>query len=145
GSSSANTQRCSNCGGTASSRRATMTRANSEQSRLLPWYAKAGAATSIIPLSRWVSPNIFALKNGGYGIAASLTGIDEESLTDQELESRVRTLEGALRGLPEGTCLYQYSRDLSGYQIPRKVTYDDPVLESFVSDRLEYLNEHAGF
>jgi type IV secretion system protein VirB4 len=122
-----------------------MTRANSEQSRLLPWYAKAGAATSIIPLSRWVSPNIFALKNGGYGIAASLTGIDEESLTDQELESRVRTLEGALRGLPEGTCLYQYSRVLSGYQIPRKVTYGDPVLESFVSDRLEYLNEHAGF
>jgi len=122
-----------------------MTRVNSEQSRLLPWYAKAGAASSIIPLSRWVSPTIFALKNGGYGILAAVTGIDEESLTDQELDSRTRALEGALRGLPEGSCLYQYSRVLSGYAIPRKESYGDPVLDSFVNDRLEYLNSNAEF
>ena len=73
-----------------------MTLANSEQSRLLPWYAKAGAASSIVPLSRWVSPMVFALKNGGYGVAASVVGMDEESLTDQELESRTRTIQGAL-------------------------------------------------
>ena len=122
-----------------------MTLANSEQSRLLPWYAKAGAASSIVPLSRWVSPTVFALKNGGYGVAASVAGMDEESLTDQELESRTRTLQGALRGLPEGSCLYQYSRVLSGYEIPRKQTYGDPVLDSFVNDRLTFLNENAGF
>jgi len=122
-----------------------MTRANSEQSRLLPWYAKAGAASSIIPLSRWVSPTIFALKNGGYGILAAVTGIDEESLTDQELDSRTRAVEGALRGMPEGSCLYQYSRVLSGYAIPRKESYGDPVLDSFVNDRLEYLNSNAEF
>ena len=122
-----------------------MTRVNPEQSRLLPWYAKAGAASSIVPLSRWVSPTIFALKTGGYGVVGSLTGMDEESLTDQELEARIRTLEGALRGLPEGSCLYQYSRVLSGYEIPRKESYGDPVLESFVNDRLEFLNSNAGF
>jgi type IV secretion system protein VirB4 len=122
-----------------------MTRASSEQSRLLPWYAKAGAASSIIPLSRWVSPTIFALKNGGYGVPLEVTGVDEESLTDQELEARTRALEGALRSLPEGSCLYQYSRVLSGYEIPRKTTYGDPVLDSFVNDRLEYLNSNAGF
>jgi type IV secretion system protein VirB4 len=97
-----------------------MTRVNSEQSRLLPWYAKAGAASSIIPLSRWVSPTIFALKNGGYGILAAVTGIDEESLTDQELDSRTRSVEGALHGMPEGFCLYQYSRVLSGYVLCAK-------------------------
>lgn len=122
-----------------------MTHVNSEQSRLMPWYAKAGAASSIIPLSRWVSPNVFALKTGGYGIVASLTGMDEESLTDQEIESRTRSVLGALRGLPEDACLYQYSRVLSGYEIPRKPAYEDPVLESFVQDRLEYLNSNAGF
>jgi type IV secretion system protein VirB4 len=122
-----------------------MTLANSDQSRLLPWYAKAGAASSIVPLARWVSPAVFALKNGGYGIAASVAGMDEESLTDQELESRTRTLQGALRGLPEGACLYQYSRVLSGYEIPRKASYGDPVLDSFVNDRLSFLNENAGF
>ncbi len=122
-----------------------MTLANSEQARLMPWYAKAGAASSIVPLAHWVSPTVFAMKNGGYGVAASVAGMDEESLTDQELESRIRTLQGALRGLPEGACLYQYSRVLSGYEIPRKATYGDPVLDSFVNDRLSFLNESAGF
>ena len=122
-----------------------MTRANSEQARLLPWYAQAGAASSIIPLSRWVTRRIFAMKNGGYGALAALTGIDEESLTDQELEVRVRSVEGALRGLPDEACLTQYSRVLSGYEIPRKETYGDPVLESFVNDRLKYLKANAGF
>jgi hypothetical protein len=32
--------------------------------------------------------------------------LDEEALTDLELEARVRQVEGALRGLPEGSCLY---------------------------------------
>ena len=122
-----------------------MTRVNPEQSRLMPWYAKAGAASSIVPVSRWVSSTIFATKNGGYGILASVTGMDEESLTDQELESRTRSIQGALRGLPEDACLYQYTRVLSGYEIPRKETYGDPVLDSFVNDRLEYLNLNAGF
>ena len=47
-------------GSQPSSRRATMTRVNREQARLMPWYAKAGAASSIVPVSRFVSPNIFA-------------------------------------------------------------------------------------
>ena len=122
-----------------------MTHVNTEQSRLMPWYAKAGAASSIIPLSRWIAPNIFAMKNGGYGFVASLTGMDEESLSDQELESRTRTVMGALRGLPGDSCLNQYSRVLSGYEIPRKPNYGDPVLDSFVDDRLDFLNANAGF
>ena len=44
-----------------------------------------------MPISRFVGPNIFALKAGGYGCLFSLTGMDEESLTDQELEARVRS------------------------------------------------------
>ncbi len=122
-----------------------MTRVSSEQARLMPWYAKAGAASSIVPLSRWVSPTIFALKNGGYGFLAHLTGIDEESLTDQEIESRTRLIQAALRGLPDDSCLTQFSVVQSGFAIPRRKDYDDPVLESFVSDRIEYLNENAGF
>jgi type IV secretion system protein VirB4 len=67
-----------------------MTRANTEQLKHTPWFAKAGAACSIVPISRFVGPNIFALKGGGYGCLFSLTGLDEEGLTDLELESRVR-------------------------------------------------------
>ena len=87
-----------------------MTLANTEQLKLTPWFANAGAACSIVPISRVVGPNIFALKGRGYGCLFSLAGMDEESLTDLEIESRIRQIEGALRELPEGSCLYQYTR-----------------------------------
>ena len=70
-----------------------MTRANTEQVKHTPWFAKAGAACSIVPITRFVSPNIFALKGSGYGCLFSLTGIDEESVTDLELDSRMRSID----------------------------------------------------
>src|SRR5579875_286691 len=122
-----------------------MTRANTEQLKNTPWFAKAGAACSIVPISRFVSEHIFALKGGGFGCLFSLTGIDEESLTDLELDSRIRAVEGALRGLPEGSCLYQYTRVLSGYELPRQAEYANTVTEVFASDRLAHLEKTARF
>src|ERR1700679_197999 len=122
-----------------------MTRANTEQEKFLPWFAKAGAACGIVPIARFIGPNIFALKGGGYGCLFSLTGIDEEGLTDQELESRVRSIEGALRGLPEGSCLYQYMRVLSGFALPRQKQYANAITETFATDRLSFLEKSAGF
>ncbi len=122
-----------------------MTRASTEQQKHTPWFAKAGAACSIVPIARAVGPNAFALKGGGYAVLFSVAGLDEESLADQELESKVRGLEAALRGLPEGFALYQYTRVLSGYEIPRQEKYAHPVTEHFVSDRLEFLNRTAKF
>jgi type IV secretion system protein VirB4 len=122
-----------------------MTRVNTENLKHTPWFAKAGAACSILPISRFVSANIFALKGGGYGCLFSLAGIDEEGLTDQELESRVRSIEGALRGLPEGSCLYQYMRVMSGFDLPRQPHYANPVTETFASDRLGFLEKTARF
>jgi type IV secretion system protein VirB4 len=122
-----------------------MIHANTEQIKHTPWFAKAGAASSIVPISRFIGPSVFALKGGGYGCLFSLTGIDEEGLTDLELESRVRSIEGALRGLPEGACLYQYTRLMSGFHLPRQPQYADTVTEVFVSDRLAYLDKNASF
>src|SRR5271170_6145607 len=122
-----------------------MIRANSEQLRYTPWFAKAGAACSIIPISRFVGPRIFALKGGGYGCLFSLTGIDEEGLTDQELDARIRSIEGALRGLPEGSCLYQYTRVMSGFDLPRQEKYTNPITQVFADDRLAFLEKAAGF
>jgi type IV secretion system protein VirB4 len=122
-----------------------MTRANTEQIKNTPWFAKAGAACSIVPIARFIGPKIFALKGGGYGCLFALNGIDEEGLTDQELDSRMRSIEGALRGLPEGSCLYQYTRIMSGYELPRQKTYNNPVTQVFVDDRLTFLEERAAF
>ncbi|MBW4039094.1 MAG: type VI secretion protein [Acidobacteria bacterium] len=122
-----------------------MTRANTEQAKFVPWFAKAGAACSIVPISRFIGPSIFALKGGGYGCLFALAGIDEEGLADQELDSRMRSIEGALRGLPEGSCLYQYSRVMSGFELPRQKKYSDTVTQAFVDDRLAFLEKTAGF
>jgi len=122
-----------------------MTRVNTEQQKHTPWFAKAGAACSIVPIARFVNDRIFALKGGGYGCLFSLSGIDEEGLTDQELEAQMRSIEGALRGLPEGACLYQYSRVMSGFNLPRKSQYGNPVTQVFVDDRLAFLEKSAGF
>jgi type IV secretion system protein VirB4 len=122
-----------------------MTRVNTEQQRYTPWFAKAGAACSIVPIARFVNDRIFALKGGGYGCLFSLAGIDEEGVTDQGLEAQMRSVEGALRGLPEGACLYQYTRVMSGFNLPRKVQYGNPVTQVFVGDRLAFLDKSAGF
>ncbi len=122
-----------------------MTRANTEQLKHTPWFAKAGAACSIVPISRFVGTNTFALKSGGYGCLFTLTGMDEEGLTDQELDSRIRSIEGALRGLPEGSCLYQYTRVMSGFDLPRQNKYPNPVTQVFADDRLAFLDRTAGF
>lgn len=122
-----------------------MTRANSERLRYVPWFAKAGAACSIVPIARFVAEHIFALKNGGCGCFFQLSGVDEEGLTDQELESRLRMIEGSLRGLPEGAALYQYTRVRTGFPLPRQTRYTDSVTEVFVRDRLRFLEETAGF
>jgi type IV secretion system protein VirB4 len=122
-----------------------MTRANSEQAKFVPWFAKAGAACSIVPIARFIGPNVFALKGGGYGCLFALTGIDEEGLTDQELDARMRSIEGALRGLPEGSCLYQYTRIMSGFDLPRQEKYGNPITQVFANDRLTFLERTAGF
>ena len=117
-----------------------MTHANANQ-----WYTGAKAANSIIPIARFVSPTIFATKTGGYGCVFSVVGVDEEGLTDQELDSILRAIEGGLRGLHEGACLYQYMRVHSGFPLPRKEKYADPITESFVGNRLEFLQQTAKF
>jgi type IV secretion system protein VirB4 len=122
-----------------------MTRANTNQLKHTPWFAKAGAACSIVPIARFVGPSIFALKGGGYGCLFALAGIDEEGMTDQELDARMRSIEGALRGLPDGSCLYQYTRVMSGFDLPRQKRYSNPVTQVFADDRLVFLERTAGF
>src|SRR5271156_449043 len=110
-----------------------------------PWFTKAGAASSIVPLSHFVGASIFALKGGGYGCLFSLDGIDPESRTAEDLDVRVCGVEAALRGLPQGSCLYQYARVISGFDLPRQEKYPSSVTESFASDRVKFLNQTARF
>ena len=50
-----------------------------------------------------------------------------------------------MRGLPKGSCLYQYTRVMSGVDLPRQTKYANPVTDSFVSDGLSFLDKTAAF
>jgi type IV secretion system protein VirB4 len=117
-----------------------MTHANANQ-----WFTDAGAANSIIPIARFVTPTIFATKTRGYGILAEVSGADQEGLTDSEINAKVRAVETGVRGLPEHFSLYEYMRVTSGFDIPRQARYADPITQSFVDDRLEFLSKTANF
>ena len=109
------------------------------------WYRKAKPTASIVPIARFVSPTCWALKNGGYGCLFSLTGVDDEGLTDDAVSHVINRVYGALQTLPSSARLYQYVRIRRGFPIPRQSKYDNAVLETFVTDRINFLNQNAGF
>ena len=117
-----------------------MTRANAN-----PWFTDAGASNSIMPIVRFVTPTVFASKTRGYGLLFAVDGADEEGLTDAEISSKMRSIENGIRGLTEGFSLYQYMRVTSGFEIPRQKKYADPITQSFVDHRLDFLEKTANF
>jgi type IV secretion system protein VirB4 len=117
-----------------------MTRANAN-----PWFTDAGAANSIMPIVRFVTPTVFASKTHGYGLLFEVDGADEEGLTDPEIASKMRGVEGSVRGLTEDFGLYQYMRVTSGFEMPRQKKYADPITQSFVDHRLDFLAKTANF
>jgi type IV secretion system protein VirB4 len=87
-----------------------MTRVKTEQRQFVPWFAKAGAACSIVPIARFVGPNIFALKGAGYGCLFSLTRMDEERLTDLSLMRKCGPSRARCVDFPKDRAsLYQYT------------------------------------
>lgn len=110
------------------------------------WFKKAKPARSIVPIGRFVSSCVFAMKrHGSYGVVFALDGIDDEGLTDEALADVNARLHGAWRGLPPDARLYQYVRIRQGYEIPRQPSYPNTVTESLISDRINFLSQRAQF
>jgi type IV secretion system protein VirB4 len=107
------------------------------------WFRQAKPSRSIIPLSRFVSDSIFALKTGGYGCLFSLAGIDDEGLTDLAIRDIIARVHRALENLPDGARLYQYLRVRKGFEIPTKGKYDNPTVAAVIADRRSFLEENA--
>ena len=109
------------------------------------WFQQAKPTCSIVPIRRFVTDTVFALKNGGYGCMFALNGIDDEGLTDEVVEDAMRRIQGALKSLPEHGRLYQYARIRKGFDIPRQAHYSNPRVETALTDRIAFLNETANF
>src|SRR5215471_6571021 len=110
------------------------------------WFKIAKPARAIVPISSFVSPTVWAMERyGSYGCLFALDGIDDEGLADQYLSHVVSRLHGAWRGLPADARLYQYVRIRQGYDIPRQLCYPNPITESIISDRVNFLRRNAQF
>lgn len=109
------------------------------------WFQQAKPTCSIVPIRRFVTDSVFALKNGGYGCMFALDGIDDEGLTDEVVADAIRRVQGALKSVPEHGRLYQYARIRRGFDVPRQEHYSNPRVEMAVRDRITFLNETANF
>ncbi len=80
---------------------------------MLPGLPRLVRPQVCLPISPYIRRRQYLLpfKGGGYGCLFSLEGIDPESRTDEDLDVRVRGVEAALRGLPQGLAAScQYTR-----------------------------------
>ncbi|GAC1699929.1 MAG: hypothetical protein NVS9B4_00310 [Candidatus Acidiferrum sp.] len=104
-------------------------------------------ASTVVPLSRFVTTNIFALKSGGYGCLLGLDGIDDEGVTDTQIAHNIATIRAALASIPDnGGRLYQYMRIRRGYTIPiAERGYADKAVDGFVRARIAHLDATAHF
>jgi type IV secretion system protein VirB4 len=82
------------------------------------WFSKSRPGRELFPIDRFVDDWTFSTKTGGYGAVFSLRGIDGEGLTREHLDSISGRVSRALRSLPDGSTLYQYTLKRRGFPIP---------------------------
>jgi type IV secretion system protein VirB4 len=109
------------------------------------WYEKAKPACSIVPIRRFVTDHVFALKSGGYGCMFAVQGIDDEGVADDVIAEALKHIEGAFNGLPENGRVYQYVRIRRGFDLPRWRDYLNPHVENAIDERLAFLGRTANF
>jgi type IV secretion system protein VirB4 len=109
------------------------------------WHEKAKPACSIVPIRRFVTDHVFALKNGGYGCMLAISGIDEEALTDEAVGELLKRIESAFKNLPENGRVYQYVRIRKGFEIPRRKDYPNAQLDKAIDERIAFLERVAEF
>lgn len=76
--------------------------------KLLKPYKDSGSISSVIPIKRFLTDQVFLTKSGALGIGLEPSGIDYECLTDEMLANHSARIYSALRPIGESFRLYQY-------------------------------------
>src|ERR1700733_1094773 len=105
-------------------------------------YAEAPALCSQINLFGFVDEEIFLTKGGDVGIVLGMSGVDYECLDSNTVENLTRRLTSAFRIFDEKCRVYQYLFKRNRESIPFK-TYDNPVVDAAIQNRIAYLNTKA--
>jgi type IV secretion system protein VirB4 len=101
-----------------------------------PW-KEADALSAHINLYGFWTENTFLTKSGDLGMVLSVTGVDYESLDNDEQQYAVKRLESALKSFGEGFHVYQYLFKTNRPEIPF-ASYDDALIDAAIDQRRQF-------
>jgi type IV secretion system protein VirB4 len=106
-------------------------------SRVIKPWKEADALSAHINLYGFWTETTFLTKSGDLGMVLSVTGVDYESLDNDEQQYAVKRLESALKSFGEGFHVYQYLFKTNRPEIPF-ASYDDALIDAAIDQRRQF-------
>lgn len=106
-------------------------------SRVIKPWKEADALSAHVNLYGFWTETAFLTKSGDLGMVLSVTGVDYESLDNDEQQYAVKRLESALKSFGEGFHVYQYLFKTNRPEIPF-ARYDDELIDAAIDQRRQY-------
>jgi len=106
-------------------------------SRVIKPWKESDALSAHINLYGFWTETAFLTKSGDLGMVMSVTGVDYESLDNDEQQYAVKRLESALKSFGEGFHVYQYLFKTNRPEIPF-ATYDDELIDAAIDQRRKF-------
>jgi len=106
-------------------------------SRVIKPWKEADALSAHINLYGFWTDTTFLTKSGDLGMVLSVTGVDYESLDNDEQQYAVKRLESALKSFGEGFHVYQYLFKTNRPEIPF-ASYDDALIDAAIDQRRQF-------
>jgi type IV secretion/conjugal transfer VirB4 family ATPase len=106
-------------------------------SRVIKPWKEADALSAHINLYGFWTETAFLTKSGDLGMVLSVTGVDYESLDNDEQRYAVKRLESAIKSFGEGFHVYQYLFKTNRPEIPF-ARYDDELIDAAIDQRRQY-------
>jgi type IV secretion system protein VirB4 len=106
-------------------------------SRVIKPWKEADALSAHINLYGFWTETTFLTKSGDLGMVLSVTGVDYESLDNDEQQYAVKRLESALKSFGEGFHVYQYLFKTNRPEIPF-ASYDDALIDAAIDRRRQF-------
>ena len=106
-------------------------------SRVIRQWKEADALSFHINLYGSWTETAFLTESGDLGMAVSVTGVDNESLDNEEQQYAVERLESALKFFGEGFHVYQYLFENNRLDIPF-ARYDGELIDAAIDQRRQH-------
>jgi len=109
----------------------------------LKTYREAGSLNSLLAPHAFIDEHVFLTKANQLGVTFRVSGIDDECLTAETLDSYTKRIAAAFRGFSERFRIYQYIVKQDRAQIEQSDSFPTEAVRSTVLARREHLQSKA--